>query len=122
MSSLQIGLLVAGAVTLLAVVAYNYWVSRKSAPRQADALRAHLAVCGLNSGLSNTHIVPVVVGEAQASLHLKAHLEQLGLRSSAVRPPTVPPHTARVRIALNTSHSDADLHRLMDGLTHLKHT
>ena len=38
MSSLQIGLLAAGAVTLLAVVAYNYWVSRKSAPRQAEAL------------------------------------------------------------------------------------
>jgi hypothetical protein len=38
MSSLQIGLLAAGAATLVAVVAYNYWVSRKSAPRQADAL------------------------------------------------------------------------------------
>jgi hypothetical protein len=37
MSSFQIGLLAAGAVTLLAVVAYNFWVSRKSAPRQADA-------------------------------------------------------------------------------------
>ena len=36
MSSLQIGLLVAGAVTLLAVVLYNQWVSRSSAPRQAE--------------------------------------------------------------------------------------
>jgi hypothetical protein len=45
MSSLQIGLLAAGAVTLLAVVAYNYWVSRRSAPRQAqatEALHAHV--------------------------------------------------------------------------------
>ena len=37
MNSLQISLLVAGGVTLLAVVLYNQWVSRKSAPRQADA-------------------------------------------------------------------------------------
>lgn len=36
MDSLQIGLLVAGGVTLLAVVGYNQWVSRKSAPRQAE--------------------------------------------------------------------------------------
>lgn len=36
MSSLQISLLVAGGVTLLAVVLYNQWVSRKSAPRQAE--------------------------------------------------------------------------------------
>ena len=38
MSSLQIGVLGAGALTLLAVVLYNHWVSRKSAPRQAEAL------------------------------------------------------------------------------------
>ena len=36
MSSLQISLLVVGGLTLLAVAAYNHWVSRKSAPRQAD--------------------------------------------------------------------------------------
>ncbi len=36
MNSLQISLLVAGGVTLLAVVLYNQWVSRKSAPRQAE--------------------------------------------------------------------------------------
>ena len=38
MNSLQISLLVAGGVTLLAVVLYNQWVSRKSAPRQAETL------------------------------------------------------------------------------------
>ena len=36
MNSLQISLLVAGGATLLAVVLYNQWVSRRSAPRQAD--------------------------------------------------------------------------------------
>lgn len=40
MDSLQIGLLGVGGATLLAVVAYNQWVSRKNAPRQADAPEA----------------------------------------------------------------------------------
>jgi len=39
MSSLQISLLVAGGVTLLAVVLYNQWVSRRSAPRQAEMVQ-----------------------------------------------------------------------------------
>ena len=43
MNSLQISLLVAGGVTLLAVMAYNHWVSRKSAPRQADKADPELA-------------------------------------------------------------------------------
>ncbi len=43
MNSLQISLLVAGGVTLLAVLAYNHWVSRKSAPRQADKADPELA-------------------------------------------------------------------------------
>jgi len=48
MNSLQISLLVAGGVTLLAVVAYNHWVSRRSAPRQADKAEPELAeVAGL---------------------------------------------------------------------------
>ncbi|TXI72791.1 MAG: cell division protein FtsZ [Limnohabitans sp.] len=38
MSSLQLGLLVAGGVTLLAVILYNQWVSRRNAPRQAQSL------------------------------------------------------------------------------------
>lgn len=45
MNSLQISLLVAGGVTLLAVVLYNQWVSRKSAPRQADTTAGGDAPC-----------------------------------------------------------------------------
>lgn len=51
MSSLQISLLVAGGVTLLAVVLYNQWVSRKSAPRQAQSLEPSDTAPG--SGLSD---------------------------------------------------------------------
>lgn len=107
---------VTGAVSRALELIPGMDAQRALIARQADALRAHLAGCGLNSGLSNTHIVPVVVGEAQVSLHLKAHLEQLGLRSSAVRPPTVPPNTARVRLALSARHSPAALEALHNAL------
>lgn len=43
MSSLQLGLLVAGGVTLLAVILYNQWVSRRNAPRQAQTLEPSAA-------------------------------------------------------------------------------
>jgi len=63
MNSLQISLLVAGGVTLLAVVAYNHWVSRRSAPRQADKAEPELAeVVGLEPSGS---VEPVLQDEFQ---------------------------------------------------------
>ncbi len=63
MNSLQISLLVAGGVTLLAVVAYNHWVSRRSAPRQADKAEPELAeVAGLEPSVS---VEPVLQDEFQ---------------------------------------------------------
>ncbi len=63
MNSLQISLLVAGGVTLLAVVAYNHWVSRRSAPRQADKAELELAeVAGLEPSGS---VEPVLQDEFQ---------------------------------------------------------
>lgn len=75
----------------------------------AEQLRAQVQALGFNTGLSNTHIVPLVVGSAEACLELKNHLQQAGIRTSAVRPPTVPPNAARIRLALNTGHN-AELH------------
>ncbi|HEX4857142.1 MAG TPA: 8-amino-7-oxononanoate synthase [Limnobacter sp.] len=78
---------------------------RQQLHETAQNLRTHLQEQGFDTGLSNTHIVPLVVGSALACLDLKNHLQQAGIRSSAVRPPTVPPNAARVRLALNTSHN-----------------
>lgn len=63
MNSLQISLLVAGGVTLLAVIAYNHWVSRRSAPRQADKAEPELAeAAGLEP---NESVEPVLQDEFQ---------------------------------------------------------
>jgi len=61
MNSLQISLLVAGGVTLLGVVLYNQWVSRRSAPRQAE----DGTLAALEAGLDDAPVEPVLEDEFQ---------------------------------------------------------
>lgn len=86
----------------------------------AETLRNQVHKLGFDTGLSNTHIVPLVVGSNNACLELKTHLQQAGIRTSAVRPPTVPPNAARVRLALNTGHTLAVYEQLLHALASWK--
>lgn len=62
-------------------------------------------------------IVPVLVGEDGRALELSDCLRAEGLYVPAVRPPTVPPGTARLRISLSAVHTADDLTRLLEGLS-----
>jgi 8-amino-7-oxononanoate synthase len=64
-------------------------------------------------------IVPVPVGEARAALELSEGLAEEGFLVVAIRPPTVPPGTARLRIALSADHDEAEVDRLADRLLDL---
>lgn len=86
----------------------------------ADQLRQRLQELGFDTGLSSTHIVPVIVGSEQSALDLQAWLQAHGLIVSAIRPPTVPAHTARIRIALSTCHSATHIDALVQALAHWK--
>ena len=57
-------------------------------------------------------IVPVIFGEAEAALAASKALEDAGFAVVAIRPPTVPLGTARLRIAFSAGHADADVERL----------
>lgn len=61
-------------------------------------------------------IVPVVIGDEADALAASAALAERGLLIPAIRPPTVPDGTARLRIALSAAHDDAMIDRLLDGL------
>ena len=78
----------------------------------ALALREELAAAGLNSGTSVTHIVPVIVGSNEIALHLARGLRRSGFAVKAIRPPTVPPGTARLRVSLTSKITLDDTHRL----------
>jgi 8-amino-7-oxononanoate synthase len=72
-------------------------------------LRAALGAAGIDTGASSTQIVPAMVGDAEAALALAAAVEADGVLAVAIRPPTVPPGTSRLRLALRATHSEADI-------------
>lgn len=81
-----------------------------------ERLRAGLAALGLDHGASSTQIVPAMIGAEADALALSAKLEAAGFLASAIRPPTVPPGTSRLRIALRASHSTADIDAFVAAL------
>lgn len=99
----------------------------------ADDRRAHLdkLVNCLQQGLagtpwrllpSRTPIQPILVGDNQRALHCTRALGTLGIHVPAIRPPTVPAGTARLRVSLSAAHSLDDVHRLVDGLRAIQGT
>jgi 8-amino-7-oxononanoate synthase len=64
-------------------------------------------------------ILPVIMGSEQRALEASASLLADGLWVPAIRPPTVPVGTSRLRVTLSAAHSDADVSRLIDGLSAL---
>ncbi|MBO9661687.1 8-amino-7-oxononanoate synthase [Dokdonella sp.] len=65
---------------------------------------------------SRTPIQPVPVGDSAAALAASARLEAAGFYVPAIRPPTVPPGQARLRVTLSALHSEEDVERLLDAL------
>ena len=65
-----------------------------------------------NLPLATSPIVPIVLGEAGAALEASALLEREGFAVVAIRPPTVLEGTARLRLAFNALHPDAEIERL----------
>ncbi len=95
--------------------------------RQADAERAHLqslisafragvADLGLNIPESETAIQPLIIGDAEQAMNIANRLRTRGLWVSAIRPPTVPKGTARLRITLTAAHQQADIALLLNEL------
>lgn len=65
---------------------------------------------------SPTPIQPILIGDAGAALRISAALEARGIFISAIRPPTVPAGSSRLRVTLSAAHSEAQVDRLLDAL------
>ena len=92
-----------------------------------EARRTHLQslISQLREGLrglpwtllsSQTAIQPLIVGESKSALELSAQLREAGIWVPAIRPPTVPMGTARLRISLSAAHTEAQVQRLVAAL------
>jgi 8-amino-7-oxononanoate synthase len=73
------------------------------------ALREGLRSEGLSPVGSKTQIVPLVIGEADDAMGLCERLLDEGIFAQAIRPPTVPPGTCRLRLTVMATHRVADL-------------
>jgi 8-amino-7-oxononanoate synthase len=83
--------------------------------------RAAAAAVGVPLTASTTPIQPVIVGAAAWALALSEALMNAGFWVAAIRPPTVPAGTARLRITLSAMHREQDVDALAATLGELWH-
>lgn len=70
---------------------------------------------------SASPIQPIMIGSAASAMTLSEKLEERGLLVGAIRPPTVPANTARLRVTFSASHTQNELDHLLQSLFDLKH-
>jgi 8-amino-7-oxononanoate synthase len=87
-------------------------VLRQNAERLCAALRAQ----ELDTAGSETQIIPVILGENEEALSAAKFLQQRGFAVRAIRPPTVAPGTARLRLSLTTAIAESELTHLAESL------
>ncbi len=85
---------------------------RESLQELGNILRPMLMENGFNIGTSQTHIIPVILKDEKACLSVQKSLFHEKIIVSCIRPPTVPPGSSRLRIALTINHRLQDLERL----------
>jgi 8-amino-7-oxononanoate synthase len=81
-----------------------------------ETLKQHLKVTRWQLMPSETAVQPLVVGTNHDALALSEYLQQKGILVPAIRPPTVPVNTARLRISLSAAHSMQDVVRLAETI------
>ena len=78
--------------------------------------RAHVN----QTSASITPIQPIILGTNEAAIEASQQLEAQGIWVPAIRPPTVPQNTARLRVTLSAAHTLEDLNKLVTALNHIK--
>jgi 8-amino-7-oxononanoate synthase len=81
--------------------------------------RREAAGLGLRLPMSDTPIQPVILGSEDAAMAAGDSLRKRGLWVPAIRPPTVPKGSSRLRITFSAAHDDEDVERLLEGLAGL---
>jgi 8-amino-7-oxononanoate synthase len=95
----------------------------RTAPQRVDKLQRNARVLrdalrdeGLQTGDSETQIVPLIVGDAAATVAACERALKKGVFAQAIRPPTVPDGTSRLRLAVMASHTGAELKQAAKAL------
>jgi 8-amino-7-oxononanoate synthase len=83
---------------------------------KSEHLRFGLRELGLPALDQQTPIVPIIVGDERRALDLMQRCAQHGINAPAIRPPTVPAGTSRLRISLRSDHTDEQIGLLLEQL------
>ncbi len=110
----------AGAASSAIEVIRNGGAKRKALRTLSGNFRHRLAEMGWESNDTDSPIVPIVVGDADGTLKLRDLLLEHGILVGAVRPPTVPRGTSRLRVSLHSDVTEAQLGDFLDVLTQWK--
>jgi 7-keto-8-aminopelargonate synthetase-like enzyme len=87
--------------------------------QRAAQLRSRLSEAGIATAPSTTHIVPVVIGDNQATMRVCQELLARGFYAQGIRHPSVPEGSARLRITPMASHTEDEIDWLADNLIEL---
>lgn len=85
-------------------------------------LKQHLRLKNWKLLPSETAVQPLIIGSNHEAVSLSEHLQKLGILVPAIRPPTVPVNTARLRISLSAAHSEQDVIKLAEALNDAEKT
>jgi len=105
----------AAAVEALALLQAEEW-RRTRLFAHVERFRRGLVERGLPSPQARGPIQPLVVGSPERALELSARLREAGYYVPAVRPPTVPAGTSRLRVSLSALHEEREIEGLLDAL------
>lgn len=100
--------------TLASTIAALDLIEREPAQLAVPLAKARAFTRAVNLPEAQSAIVPVVIGKAQAALDASRLLEDEGFLVVAIRPPTVPEGTARLRLAFSALHPTHDIMRLAE--------
>ncbi|MBW2409994.1 MAG: 8-amino-7-oxononanoate synthase [Deltaproteobacteria bacterium] len=89
---------------------------RKRLHENAAYLRNAFGNMGLNIADTTTQIIPVILGDSEKAMDVSGKLFETGYFVSAIRPPTVPPNTARLRVSVQSDHTPEQLKGLCRAL------
>jgi 8-amino-7-oxononanoate synthase len=110
----------AGAASAAIDIINNGVDKRNGLRAVAKIFRQQLAKSGWETNDCDSPIVPIVVGDAGETLKLRNHLLERGFLVGAVRPPTVPRGTSRLRVSLHSDVSESQLTEFIDVLNQWK--
>lgn len=91
-------------------------IAREPERVAAPIARARRLTAALNLPPAESAVVPIVLGEAETALAAARDLEAKGLLAVAIRPPTVPAGTARLRLAFSSEHTEDQVDQLIDAV------